>query len=277
MRLGALVWLTINYIKHGAHNLLLRKIRQGQIILSFLLFCYSFNSYSASDVKKITVACNENNVPVCFWDDNGNPSGIDVDIVRELARRMGMVAEFRLIPWRRLLEEVKHGKVDAAMPMFITAERKSYVSYPNEPLHESVMTAFARENSTIHYRQVSDLYGKRVGIRRGYSISPEFDQAARSGKIKMTEVSSVTNLIRMVLTGRLDVLIDKRVTIEYYMKNNSNTLLNIGEVSRGEAYLALSKSAAMNSDIETLLNVSNTLKQMKSDGAYERITNQYMY
>ena len=246
------------------------------LLIITLTFFAMLNSHESFAQTKLIVACNENNVPVCFLDDNQKPTGIDVDIVKELSRRIGMEVEFRLIPWKRLLVEVRHGKVDSAMPLFMTEERKAFVRYPSEPIHLSTMTAFARQGFMASIRSVSDLHGKKVGIRRGYSISKDFDEAVKSGQIMVTEVSNVQNLMKMVSSGRIDVLIDKKNTIEYYLKKTNFSLVNIGDVSTGSAYLVFSRANLTDAKQNLLDRISEVLVEMKSDGAYKEIESAYL-
>ena len=58
-------------------------------------------------------------------DENGNFVGIDMDIMREIGKRMGVEVEFQDLGFDALVTAVQEGKVDAAIAaMASTAERR---------------------------------------------------------------------------------------------------------------------------------------------------------
>ena len=226
--------------------------------------------------EPFTVFCNEKNVPVCYKDQTGKIVGIDVDIVRELSKRLGLSLDIQLVPWKRVLAGVEQGSADAGMPLFITKDRKKYSLYPKVPLHEAVMVAFAQVGSLITYNDLKDLYGKSIGIRRGYSISPEFDQLTKEGKLKVTEVNDIQNMIKMISAGRFDLIVDKRSTIGFYLKQSGIKLKNIGQVGKAQgAYLVVSKALTFTDPHALINDIDKTLYEMKQEGVIEKITQRY--
>ncbi|MEH6347847.1 MAG: transporter substrate-binding domain-containing protein [Bermanella sp.] len=246
--------------------------------LSSLLFALmaSFFVSPLSAAEQFTVFCNEKNVPVCYKDEAGKIVGIDVDIVRELSKRLELSLDIQLVPWKRVLAGVQQGTADAGMPLFVTEDRKKYSLYSQVPLHESVMVAYTKVGRLIAYSDLKDLYGKSVGIRRGYSISPEFDQLAHEGRIKVTGVNDVQNMIRMIEAGRFDLIIDKRSTVGFYLKQSGVKLQSIGQVGKAQgAYLVVSKATSFKNPKSLLNDIDKVLMAMKEEGVIEEITKRY--
>ena len=247
-------------------------------ILSVLFIC-SFElltSSIANAEKTFTVVCNEKNEPACFEDADGNIVGVNVEIVRELCKRLKFSLNITLVPWKRLLSLVERGDVDAGMPLFKTPERLKYALYPSTPLHNVAMQAYTHTNSDFTYTRLPEnLYGKVVGIRRGYSISPKVDQAIANGYISINELDSVEQLIKMAASNRVDAIVDKGATINFYLKKEGVLLRYIGQVSQPQAaFLAISKSSPQN--VEVLFRmVDTTLRTMQSEGVIEEITNRF--
>ena len=50
--------------------------------------------------------------PYQYKDAAGNLTGIDLDIIREIARRLDIEVEFQAVPWKRSLVSVEKGLVD---------------------------------------------------------------------------------------------------------------------------------------------------------------------
>jgi len=247
-------------------------------IISVIFLCsFEFLSISSASAEKIfSVVCNEKNEPACFEDKDGNIVGVNVEIVRELCKRLKFKLDIKLVPWKRVLSLVEHGKVDAGMPLFKTPERMKYALYPSTPIHKVAMQVYTHPQSNFTYKHLpEDLYGKMVGIRRGYSISPKFDQAIADGYINIDELDSVEQLIKMTASNRLDAIIDKGSTINFYLKKHGVLLKHIGQVSQPQAaFLAISKRSAQNVDV-LFRKVDMTLRALESEGTIEKITNRF--
>jgi len=251
---------------------MMRYIISAFLLCSFELFIIS----SANAEQTFSVACNEKNEPACFEDIDGNIVGVNIEIVRELCRRLKFNLDIKLVPWKRVLSLVEQGKVDAGMPLFKTPERLKYALYPSTPLHKVAMQVYTQPQSNFIYKNLpEDLYGKTVGIRRGYSISPKFDQAIADGSIEVNELDSVEQLIKMTASSRLDAMIDKGSTVDFYLKKQAALLKHIGQVSQPQAaFLAISKRASQDVDI-LFRKVDLTLRAMENEGTIEKITKHF--
>lgn len=226
---------------------------------------------------QLTLVGNTGNYPVCYQDDSGKIVGINVDIIRELAKRMDIDINIQLVPWARTLSMIKHGQVDGGFPLFITPERQEYALYTSVPLHEAVMLAYVKYPETFSGNKLEDLYGKKIGINRGYSISAEFDLARKQDKFEVTEVEKIHQLVSMVFHGHLDALVAKRSSVGSYLKRSGKWLKVLGPINKSEgAFLVLSKKAKINNKQQLLKDINQTMQDMMADGTIERITRQYI-
>jgi len=79
---------------------------------------------------KIVVGTSADYEPWEYKDDNDDFAGADMDIMREIASRMGVEVEFQDLGFDALVTAVKEGKVDAAIAaMAATDERKESVAF----------------------------------------------------------------------------------------------------------------------------------------------------
>ena len=164
-----------------------------------------------------------------------------------------------------MLALLEKGKVDGGMPLFLTPERQKYALYTDVPLHEASMTVFTSMESKLEYKSLSSLYGLTIGIRRGYSVSHEFDKAVEGGLIKTTEVDDVFQLIKIAEFGRVDAIVDKYLTTNYYGKESGIKLKIVGEIAAPrDAFLVVSKNAKgiINVNLLILLNIVKICMEM---------------
>ena len=249
----------------------------NRLLVNVLFVCiFILPSCTVLSSENFSVVCNGKNIPACFRDESGNITGVDVEIIRELSKRLNLNLDITLVPWKRVLFNVMHGLNQAGMPLFLTQERQEYALYTDVPVHHSLMTVFTSLDNDFEFKQLSGLYGRIVGIRRGFSISPEFDKAVQDGLIEINEVNNVDQLIQLVKFNRVDVIIDKRATVGYYLNLSETRLKNIGKIGEARAaYLVISKKAEGKDPNALLMRVNATLKEMAEDGTINKITRQF--
>ena len=151
----------------------------------------------------LTLATVDNFPPFSYM-DKGRLTGIDVELIHEMARRLDISVRIQAYPWARVMSSVKRGEVDGAFAAFDTQERQRFCLYVGM-LHAEEFYLFARKDNEFPYAQISDLYGKRVGIDRGVFVSDAFEQAVAAGRIAREEVNDMGMInIRKLNAGRID-------------------------------------------------------------------------
>lgn len=97
--------------------------------------------------------------------EGGQVVGIDVEIARAIAERLGVRLEVRDMKFAGLIEAVRRGEVDVVLAdMAITPERERVVLF-SIPYQVDPSTVIASAASPIH--SVEDLRGKKVGVQVG--------------------------------------------------------------------------------------------------------------
>ncbi len=131
-----------------------------------------------------------------YWErfTNRDGTGLYLEAVKGAIPEM----DVSIMPWKRAQTEFEGGKFDG----IIGADDSLNCTYPKWPIDSNKLAAFYRRESIPKYTNVSALFGKKVVWVRGYG----FDKYAQ---IKPAfEVDTMQAGIKMVLSGRADVLID---------------------------------------------------------------------
>ena len=226
----------------------------------------------------LTLATVDNFPPFSYM-DKGRLTGIDVELVHEMARRLDISVRIQVYPWARVMSSVKRGEVDGAFAAFDTQERQRFCLYVGV-LHVEEFYLFARKGNEFPYAQISDLYGKRVGIDRGVFVSDAFEQAVAAGRIALEEVNDMGMInIRKLNAGRIDAAIGDLGVMKYYVK-----LLNLEQRvvplqparEPTPAYLILSKASRLHNKLKLQERMRETLHDMREDGTYQAIYDQYV-
>lgn len=115
----------------------------------------------------IRIANTQSSAPWSMLDDKNQPSGYDVDVARELAKRIGIAkVVFVADTYKNFVEGLRVGKYEIVMnDLTPTTERSKLIDF-SVPYGVEDFRIFVRsENTTIRSR--ADLAGKRVGATSG--------------------------------------------------------------------------------------------------------------
>jgi len=154
-------------------------------------------------------------------EENGKEvfSGIDVEIVSELAARTGHGVAFVSAPWARCLEMIKAGDADLISSVYRTAEREMFLSYFSKPYLDELPVAFysfVSDPYTIEtYEDLSSV--PLIGVLRNASYFRQFDEdkSLRKFGVKNQEL-----LYPMLMAKRISVFAGYVPTEKYFIEHN---------------------------------------------------------
>ncbi len=113
----------------------------------------------------LTVGANIGNVPWEFEDANGKVTGFEVDLVNEIAKRLGKTVEFVNTPFNGLFPAVQSGRINMAISSItITEKRLASVTFA-QPYYDSDQSLTVTAASGI--TGLKGMSGKVVGVDTG--------------------------------------------------------------------------------------------------------------
>lgn len=94
-------------------------------------------------------------------------TGFDVELVRALAERLGLTAEFRSTPFDAIIPALAAGNCDlVASATTITEARRGKVAF-TEPYFDADQSLLLRAADKDRYRGLADLEDRRIGVQSG--------------------------------------------------------------------------------------------------------------
>ena len=102
------------------------------------------------------------NRPMVFLDDRGQPSGVYVDILDDIARREGWTLQYIHDNWENNLRKLEHGDIDILADIGYSDERTSRFDFTEENVFATWAQIYVRKGSDI--RSYQDLEGKRIAV-----------------------------------------------------------------------------------------------------------------
>ena len=114
---------------------------------------------AADEIVKIGVY---ENPPKIFTSESGQPSGIFIDIIENIAEREGWTLQYVPGTWGEGLDRLEKGKIDLMPDVAYTTARERIFAFHKVPVLSSWFQVYARKGSGIN--SILDLSGKRIAV-----------------------------------------------------------------------------------------------------------------
>lgn len=159
--------------------------RLGTMILSAFLFAAVLMPLHAQDPlgRPLKVGVYEN-APKIFTDADGQPAGLFVDILEQIAKENGWELEFVHGYWAESLERLERGEIDIMPDVAFTSARSELFDFHSEPVLSSWFQVYAPKGSGI--RTILDLAGKKVVVLENSVQYDTLEQLTRSYDLEVS-------------------------------------------------------------------------------------------
>jgi PAS domain S-box-containing protein len=205
---------------------------------------------------------NKNIAPVLYL-ENGEPTGLAVDIVRALGRRLSRPVDIRAMDWVEAQKLVAEGRADALIQINATEERRKIFDF-SDPLLESHFAIFVRRG-TAGIGGIETLGGRSVGVEAG-GLPLQLLQKDKSVRLEL--IPDFLHGFEKLAAGALDaVVVDYRVGSFILAANGFQGIVTVGEpIASSWSAFAVKKG-----NIAPLSEINAALRSIKSDGTYDTI------
>ena len=217
----------------------------------------------APENKVYVVGTNAEYPPFEFI-ENGEVAGLDADIIKEAAKRMGIEYKWLNTNFDGLIPAIQKKKVDLVIAgMSITPEREKAVNFSVPYLSSKVAIVTSKVNPI---KDMNDLSGKKYGVELGTT------KEASARKIAGAEVipfSSNTGALVALKSGKVNgMVVDESVAQKFIDKNPE--LVMVGTLEGEPKAVAFNKD-----DTELAEKFSKVIEEMLNDGTIENLRKQY--
>ncbi len=172
------------------------------------------------DAKKLIVGLDDSFPPMGFRDENQVIVGFDIDLAKEVAKRMKIEIEFKPINWDSKEMELNGGKIDCIWNgMTINEERIKSMFFAKAYIANSQIV-IVPENSDIQTK--ADLEGLVIGLQKGSSALGAVNKDDISSKLKkITQYENNVDAFTDLKIGRIKALVVDEVVGRYLIEKDS--------------------------------------------------------
>ena len=240
------------------------------IIVAIVVFC----TPCLAEMNEITVVT-EAWPPFRIADETSEYkySGIDVDLLKEIANRLNFTFKIKRLPWARCLIFMETGQADLITGLAYTPERAQYINYSKIPYYLVSPTFFVQKGKGHLIKKYEDLYNFTIG----HSINSAYFEPFNSDTaLKKSAVSTEIQLIKMLVHGRLDVIIGTDCNVKYDIaKLGLKEKIEAAHYIPGEKiqlFIGISKKSAFSKRYDEL---NRTIKELIETGVVANIAGNY--
>ncbi|TCP29292.1 amino acid ABC transporter substrate-binding protein (PAAT family) [Scopulibacillus darangshiensis] len=216
----------------------------------------------------ITIGTEGTYAPFTFHDKkSGKLTGFDVEIAREVAKRIGVKPKFVETKWDGMFAGLDSKRYDmVANEVGIRPDRQKKYDFSDPYIVSKAVLIVRKDNNKI--KNFDDLKGKRAG----QSLTSNYSKIAKDHGAKVTPVEGFNQSIDLLTSGRIDATVNDSLSYLDSKKTRPNLPIKVAYEEKNAA-----KSAFLfrkGSD-ELIKKINKALKDMHDDGTYLKISKKW--
>lgn len=259
-------------------------MRGKRSIISLIIVCLIGCMLCGCDKKQDTekkigknapkiVVGSDNYPPFNYIDENGKPTGIDVDIATEAFKRLGYRVEFVNIEWEDKKNLVENGDIDCIWGCFSIKGRENDYKW-TKPYMVSRQVVAVNKSSNIY--SLSDLEGKIIAVQSTTKPEEIFLNPTDSKIPEVKEVFSVEDreqIYTYLGKGYVDAISAHETAIRQYMQDYD---MDYRILDESIFVTGIGAAFAINDDRGIEEKLSEKFDEMQKDGTMEIIVSKYL-
>lgn len=219
---------------------------------------------------KFTVGFDQEFPPMGFVGDDGQFTGFDLDLAKEVASRLGLEFVPQPINWDAKDMELDSGNIDCIWNGFTMQGREDDYTWVG-PYMANNQVFVVTADSDIASK--ADLAGKAVEVQKDSSglaaLQGEAELSASFGS--MTEVADYNTALMDLESGACDAVCMDSIVAGYQIKSSGKDMKILDDTLAAEEYGIGFKKG----EDELAKAVHDTLMDMKDDGTVAKISNDW--
>ena len=206
--------------------------------------------------------------PYNFLNENKEMDGFDVDIAKEVAKRLGVKTEFVAQEFSGMIAGLRAEKFDVVISqMTITDDRKKQMDFSEPYITNNVKIIVQEDNNTI--TKLEDFKGKNIGVALGTNDETYLRTVAlpEVGEFNIRTYDDVVTTLKDLDAGRIEATINNMYALKPVVEKQGFKIKAVGDpIKSDKAGIATRKG---NEDFIAELN--RILDEMKADGTHAEI------
>lgn len=227
---------------------------------------------AALDYEKIIVGLDDTFAPMGFRDENGELTGLDVELAKAVSEQVGIPFELQPIDWSMKEAELMNGNIDLIWNGYtITPAREEKVLF-SKPYLKNKQIVVTMADSDI--KTLADLKDKNIAVQAESSALDAIESKPEIRDSFKSLITLETNdlCLRDMESGRSDAVVADEVLLRYYISQKGPENYNVLEEDFGDEEYGI---GARKDDGALIDAVNTALTELKANGKAAEISEKW--
>ena len=250
----------------------LRRVSALFAALSALLLTGCAPSAASDSTLPTLTVGSDTYPPYVYMDNNGDITGLDVEIAEEAFRRMGYRAEFTTIDWEKKTELVDSGEIDCIWGCFSMAGRENDYQWAGPYLASRQVVAVGAQSGI---QTISELEGKTIAVQATGKPEAIFLRGGANVPAFRDIISLADRGVQyaMLDCGYVDAVAAHEEAIRQYMKDYG---ANFRILDEPLLVTGIGVAFSRHDTRGLAARLDEVFEQMQEDGSMEQLAGKYL-
>lgn len=220
---------------------------------------------------KLVVGVEGTYPPFTYHDDNGELTGLDIELGKALADKLGVEVEFQEAAWDSLLIGIDTERFDTVInSVSITDERAEKYDFSDPYYYEARHVVVRADDDSIHGPE--DLNGKKIATNTTNAFIPWYEEQG----VEVVGVDTSGEAIDLLLSGRVDFVGINVPVLNAYLQEHPDAADKVKEafvIPNSEDVIAI---PVRKGEPEFLDAINAALAELREEGTLKEISEKYL-
>ena len=219
------------------------------------------------DEGKLIIGTEGTYAPFTFHDTNGKLTGFDVEVAEEVAKHLGVKAEFKETQWDAMFAGLDAKRFDmVANQVGIRPDRQKKYDFSDPYITSAAVLIASKDNDKV--KSFADM----KGLNSAQSLTSNYADIAKKNGANLVGVDGFQQAVELLAQKRVDVTVNDKIAFLDYTKQKPDAPIKIVATADD----ASSSGFMFRKKNDSLVDaVNKALKDMVDDGTYKKISEKW--
>lgn len=239
-------------------------------LFRLVLTLIALNTAGSCHAQTMAIYC-EDDRPLQFYDQNRQLTGLSVDVLQEIQKRVGNKDSIQVVPWSRGMDKLNKNPNTILMTMARTPEREALYQWIG-PITSVEYALYGKASSEININSIEE--AKKIRLIGVYRDDIRDQTLTRLGFKNLDRASSNISSFKKLMIGRVDVYADSKISVESVAIASGYKVSDVKLIFplfKSRLYFGVSKAT----DPTIVAQWNHALDEMKMDKSFLKIQRKY--
>lgn len=247
----------------------MKKVILSVVLIGIIGFVGLSIGFNSKESDEIVVGMSGGYKPYTFMDSQGELKGFDVDVWKEIGKRMDKKVSFQTSDFSGLFGKLDSKKINTiANQITITEDRLEKYYFTDPYVYYGAQLIVNESNDEI--KDLESLKGKKVGVSLGSNYEKMVKEFDKNNEIEVITYENFQGSLQDVSNGRIDAVLNDRLAALTSIKE-SGLDIKLGGAPVKELHNAF-PFVKEEVNKELINEINKAIESMYKDGTMEEIS-----